>query len=427
MSTARETLFSPSTDVTSHVLEELTKAYPHHDFAVRLWDGSVWGERHLPRFTLVLRHPDSLRRLLAAASELELGEAFIFESIDLEGDLEAAFEFADCLLNYRHSALEKVRLAKALFKLPRGNPHRLAIVPRISGILHSKRRDREAVTYHYDLPTSFYRLWLDHRLVYSCAYFKDGNESIDQAQENKLDYICRKLRLRAGERLLDIGCGWGGLIVYAAQKFGVHALGITLSQPQAEVAREQIEAAGLGGRCDVQVCDYRDLGPSLAFDKIVSVGMVEHVGESLLHLYFQQVWSLLKSGGMFLNHGIAASATFKRRGESFIDKYVFPDGELLPLHATLRAAEACGFEVRDVENLREHYARTLRHWVGRLESHYDEAVRLTNETVYRIWRLYMAGATYGFSSGRMNLCQVLLSKPRQGNTHLPLTRADWYA
>ena len=367
MPTARELLpASSATEEQFQLIKQLTASCPQRDFAVRLWDGSLWGETQQPRFTLVLRRPESLYHLLTATSELELGEAFIFELLDVEGDLEAAFAFADGLLA-RQSATDKLKLAAQVRKLPRGNDGHHATTPRLWGLRHARFRDRSAVTYHYDVSNDFFRLWLDRLMVYSCAYFRRGDEDIEEAQQNKLAYICRKLRLRVGDRLLDIGCGWGGLILYAAEKFGVHALGITLSEPQAELARERIAAAGLADRCEVRVCDYRDLEPQAAFDKIVSVGMVEHVGESHLPRYFQQAWSLLRPGGVFLNHGIAASATFRRKGESFIDRYVFPDGELVPLGTMIRNAEACGLEVRDIECLREQYAQTLRCWVRRLE------------------------------------------------------------
>lgn len=321
---------------------------------------------------------------------------------------------------------KKLHLAALLLKLPARAPHNGDAAPRLEGPLHSRRRDRDAVTYHYNQSNDFYSLWLDRRMLYSCAYFQTGDEDIDTAQEQKLDYSCRKLRLQPGERLLDVGCGWGGLILYTAQKFGVQARGITLSEPQAELARARIREAGLENRCEVEVRDYRDLPAIAAYDKIVSVGMFEHVGEQHLPTYFRQAWSLLRAGGVFLNHGIAASATFKRKGPSFLDKYVFPDAGLVPLGTTVSIAEACGFEVRDVESLREHYARTLRLWARRLESHYEQARRLTNDTICRIWRLYLAGCARGFARDRVNIYQVLCSKPEHGDAHLPLTRADWY-
>jgi len=417
-----------SLEITLQLLDMLLADYPPRDFAIRLWNGETWGKADNPRFTLVLKHPGSLRRMLLGADQVTMGEAYIFDAFDVEGSVEAAFEFGDYLITHELELTEKLRLAGLLLRLPRHDDHpgQHDVAPHLHGRLHSKRRDRNAVTYHYNLSNDFYRLWLDRHMVYSCAYFQTGDEDLDTAQASKLDYICRKLRLRRGDRLLDVGCGWGGLVLYAAQHFGVRALGVTLSEPQAELARARINEAGLEDRCEVRVCDYRDLEPASQYDKIVSVGMFEHVGEPSLPEYFEHVWKLLRSGGVFLNHGIAASALFRRKGPSFIDKYVFPDGGLVPVGTSIRIAEACGFEVRDVEGLREHYARTLRHWVGRLEAHYDDAKRITSETIYRIWRIYMAGSAYAFAKGRVNIYQVLFSKPAAGEAHLPLTRADWY-
>jgi cyclopropane-fatty-acyl-phospholipid synthase len=420
-------LKDPEIRTSVHFLTELTADYRGPDFKVRLWDGTEWGNSHQPRFTLVLKHPAALRNMFLAPSELSLGEAFIHDDFDVEGDLEDAFELADYFLGRDYSVLEKLKLGGLLARLPvrngRENGRQAAD---LSGAVHSKERDRNAVTYHYDLSNDFYSLWLDHAMVYSCAYFKSSRDDLDTAQAQKLDYICRKLRLRPGERLLEVGCGWGGLLIHAAKNYGVEAFGITLSVPQAELARERIREAGLADRCRVEVCDYRDLEVGSEYDKLVSVGMFEHVGEALLPEYFRQVWSLLRAGGVFLNQGIAASATFQRKGPSFVDKYVFPDGELVSINTTLRAAELAGFEVRDVESLREHYALTLRHWVRRLEARAEPARNIVGETNYRVWRLYMSGSAHGFTTGRLNLYQVLVSKPEHRDSQLPLTREDWY-
>jgi cyclopropane-fatty-acyl-phospholipid synthase len=265
-------------------------------------------------------------------------------------------------------------------------------------------------------------------MMYSCAYFANGdNPDLDEAQDSKLDYIAKKLRLQPGERLLDIGCGWGGLIVFVAKQYGVNAHGITLSLRQAEIARKRIHDAGLDGKCRVEVCDYRDIEAAKQFDKVVSIGMFEHVGEDLLPEYFGQVWRLLRAGGAFLNSGIA-SPPFgsKQDAPSFIDRYVFPDGELVQLNKSLGVAEETGFEVRDVESLREHYAMTLHEWVRRLEECSEKAQDITDEATYRIWRLYMAGSEHRFRSGSLNLYQMLLVKPLHGDSGMPLTRADWY-
>jgi len=413
--------------VCAEFLDTLLADYPTRDFQVRLWDGATWGAENQPRFTLLLKHPGALRAMFLSPSELSLGEAYIYDDFDIEGDIEAAFELAESLLGQKRSPRKSFDLAERLRKLPANDQLQPVLHPsRLWGSVHSKGRDRQAISYHYDLPAEFYGLWLDECMVYSCAYFGSPDEDLDRAQQRKLDYICRKLRLRRGERLLDIGCGWGALVMHAAAHYGVEAVGITLSAPQAEVARPRLRASGLNDRCRVEVADYRDVDDGRQYDKIVSVGMFEHVGEALLPEYFGRAWNLLRPGGVFLNHGIAYSATYRRRGPSFTDRYVFPDGEMVPISTSLRAAELSGFEVRDVESLREHYALTLHHWVRRLEAHAEEARRITDETTYRIWRLYMAGAAHGFRSGRLNVYQTLLAKPLQGRSGLPLTREDWY-
>jgi len=416
----------PIVRISMQFLDELTGGYPHHDFAIRLWDGTVMGNPDR-RFTLALNHPGALRNMFVSPNELALGEAFICGDFEIEGDVEAAFQLADFLINHEYSKIEKVKLGALLMRLPTSEHQQSRTkAPGFKGALHSQERDRKAVRYHYDVSNEFYSLWLDRSMVYSCAYFKSRQVGLDTAQHEKLDYICKKLRLQRGERLLDLGCGWGGLMIHAAQNYGASVFGVTLSVPQAEFARDRFRNAGLADRCKVEVCDYRDLDLALPFDKVVSVGMFEHVGESLLPEYFRHAWDSLRPGGVFLNHGIAASATVRRKGPSFVDKYVFPDGELVPLNVTLRAAESAGFEVRDVENLREHYALTLRHWVRRLESKAEDAKQIVDDVTYRIWRLYMSGSAHAFTKGRLNLYQVLLSKPHHGESGFPLTRQDWY-
>jgi cyclopropane-fatty-acyl-phospholipid synthase len=265
-------------------------------------------------------------------------------------------------------------------------------------------------------------------MVYSCGYFQSETDDLEAAQDHKLDYICRKLRLKPGQRLLDLGCGWGGLLVHAGRRFGATTTGITLSQPQADLAEARIAVAGLSDRCRVLVQDYRELDGGDCHDALASVGMFEHVGEALLPEYFARAHRLLKPGGVFLNHGIASRASEEpHHGPGFSETYVFPDGELLPINVTLRAAEGAGFEVRDVECLREHYALTLRHWVRRLEACHEDALAYVDEPTYRVWRLYMAGAAHAFATGRHNVYQTLLAKPDDvGRSSLPLTRADWY-
>ncbi|MGA8866287.1 MAG: cyclopropane-fatty-acyl-phospholipid synthase family protein [Candidatus Sulfotelmatobacter sp.] len=411
------------------LLSELLADFPGSNFRVRLWDGTTLGSGQ-PRFTLVLKHPGALRAMFLSPTELTLGESYIFDDLDIEGDIEAAFDLADYLLGRgSHHLRQSLHLGSVLRNLPvKESLASRRPMSNLPGSAHTRDRDRLAISFHYDLPPGFFALWLDQRMVYSSAYFTSSEETdLDAAQRRKLDYICRKLRLRSGDRLLDIGCGWGGLLLHAASHYGARTLGITLSVRQAEVARQRIRDSGLNNRCRVEVCDYRDLEFDQQFDKIVSVGMFEHVGEAQLPKYFSQAWELLRPGGTFVNAGIAESATYHRQGPSFIDRYVFPDGELVPLHASLGAAENCGFEVRDVESQREHYALTLHHWVRRLEAHAEQAKRMTDETTYRVWRLYMAASAHRFRTAKMNLYQILLTKPVNGDSGMPLTRADWYS
>ncbi len=414
-----------------HLLKELFADYWPRSFAIRLWDGSGWeADRGMPaHFTLVINHPSALHSMLSNPRELSLAEAYIYKEIDVEGDIHGIFPLADHLIDKPRTIRQRLRLAAQLFRLP--FPKKRPVTGRqaacLDGDCHSRQRDRLAVTYHYDVSNDFYALWLDRRMNYSCAYFERPDDDLDRTQERKLDYICRKLRLRRGERLLDIGCGWGGLLMHAAARYGAEARGITLSREQAGLAQERISKNGLGKRCSVEVCDYRDVSDHKGFDKMVSVGMFEHVGRRMLPEYFRKAWSLLKPGGVFLNHGIAANPLWPDRpGPTFTDRYVFPDGDLLPLSTTLTEAEKSGFEVRDVESLREHYPLTLRQWVRRLEEKASEACRATDETTFRIWRLYMAASAHGFATGRLSVYQALLVKPNNGRSNLPLTRADWY-
>lgn len=413
-------------------LQELLRDYHPRDFAAELWNATRWPPEsdQFVRFTWRINHPGALRPALVPPSQLRLAEAYVYGDFDIEGDIAGVFPLADYLLQKEWSATEKLRLSRLLFGLPSRNPSpKLRPAARLHGRLHSRERDREAVTSHYDVSNDFYALWLDQNMVYSCAYFKQPDNDLDTAQRDKLDHICHKLRLRPGERLLDIGCGWGGLILHAAREYGVHALGITLSHPQHELATARIQRAGLADRCQVRLLDYRDLDEPGAYDKLVSVGMVEHVGESQLPDYFSRAFRLLRPGGVFLNHGIGRAGNRPRPDQpTFTDVYVFPDGDLVPIGNVLLAAEGAGFEVRDVENLREHYALTLRHWVRRLEDHTEEARRLAGEVKYRIWRLYLAGSAHYFQTGRLDVYQSLLVRGEDGGTRtrLPLTRADWY-
>jgi cyclopropane-fatty-acyl-phospholipid synthase len=297
----------------------------------------------------------------------------------------------------------------------------------LKGQRHSSNRDRKAVEFHYDVSNEFFANWLDKRMIYSCGYFPTGKEDIDTAQERKLDHICRKLRLRPGEKLLDIGFGWSGLVIFAAERYGVHAVGITLSAKQHSLAKVRIDRAGLKERCRVDLRDYREVYEE-PFDKLVSVGMFEQVGEARLALYFVKAFQSLKPGGLFLNHGIGGGASVKDNLRSrFVDRYVFPDGELCDIGTVLHQAELAGFEVIDVESLRRHYALTLRHWVQRLQADPAKAFQHVDEFTYRVWDLYMSGAAYYFDTGRLNVHQALLWKPTaNGRSTAPWSRAYLY-
>lgn len=416
--------------ISMAVLHTLLKDLHPRDFSVRLWDGSTWDpEPGQPsRFTMAIRRPGALRAMFLAGSERTLGEAYAHNDFDIEGRLEDAFPMADYLLGLRPSGPEKLGLAAQLLRLPaEKRPGLGRQAAKLKGEMHSEERDREAVRYHYDTSNEFFALFLGREMVYSCGYFASPDEDLDTAQERKLDYICRKLRLRKGDTLLDIGCGWGGLVIHAAKHHGVSALGVTLSEPQAQLAAERIAKAGLMDRCRVEVRDYRHAGEDGSFDAIASIGMVEHVGAEKLPEYFRHAQRLLRPGGVFLNHGIAPRPGHGAdRKASFTQAYVFPDSEPVPIGRTTQAAEEAGLEVRDVESLREHYAITLRHWVRRLEARREEAIRQTDETTYRIWRMYLAVAAHDFDRGLNNVYQSLLVKPDAGRSGLPLTRSDWY-
>ncbi len=410
-------------------LNEIFTNSPFKAFNVRLWDGTLWRPGDSPpRFTLELKHPAALRRMFWSPSELTLGESYIYNDFDIHGDVEASFELTRYLLDRSWRIREKARLAKNLLTLPaKGDPGQASKAASLKGARHSKQRDAQAISYHYNVSNDFYQLWLDPHMVYSCAFFHSPDESLEKAQQRKLDYICRKLRLKPGDRLLDIGCGWGGLIMHAARHYGVQATGVTLSENQADLARQRIKEAGLADCCTVNILDYRDVDEQQPFDKLVSVGMFEHVGEEQLPAYFEKALRLLKPGGVFLNHGITQLKQRQpKQGPSFIDKYVFPDGELIPVTASLRLAEEAGFEIRDLESLREHYAMTLRHWIDRLQKNRARAVEMTSEATYRVWNIYMAGSAYGFKTGDLNVYQALLVKAEDGTSPLPLTRCDWY-
>ncbi len=376
---------------------------------MRSWTGEEWGPSAATA-TIVLRHPGALRALLLPPDDLTAGEAYVYDDVDIEGDIFAALEFAASVdPGARHRA-EALRLWRLLRSLPDTARRAAAERPRMRGFLHSLRRDREAVTHHYDTGNDFFARFLDPQMVYSCAYFLDPWETLERAQRRKLEVICRKLGLRPGMRLLDVGCGWGALVVYAAAEYGVTCVGVTLSSEQASWAERLAKEAGVGDRVTILQRDYREVDGR--FDAIASVGMFEHVGRKELHTYFGRLRALLEPGGAVLNHGIVTRAReVSRRRPTFVNTYVFPDGELEPIDEVVGAAEDAGLELRDAESLRRHYAVTLRHWVANLEANHDEAVAAADERTYRIWRAYMAGSAIGFEQGGISVFQLLLADP----------------
>ncbi|MCF7936030.1 MAG: cyclopropane-fatty-acyl-phospholipid synthase family protein [Synergistales bacterium] len=423
---------SQATEAARKLLDEVVGREVGRTVGVRLWDGASWPDAAPRPVTLVLKHEGALKAMFQDGTELALAEAFLYDDFDIEGDIESAFVLYDALTEATLGWKEKLKAAHLAGRLPdppaRSEDQRGRA--RLQGERHSVERDRQAVSYHYDVSNDFYRLWLDRNMVYSCGYFHAADEHIDSAQERKLDYICRKLRLQEGQRLLDVGCGWGTLVIHAAKHYGVDATGVTLSEPQAELANQWIREAGLADRARVRVLDYREAGrpDGKGYDAVASVGMFEHVGVAMLEEYFCRVRDMLRPGGVMLNHGISSRIDIQPAEDAgFVGTYVFPDGELTPIGHALQAAERAGFEVRDVENLREHYALTLRNWVHRLEARHQEALRYVDEPTFRVWRLFMAAAAYGFSRGWFNLHQSLLLRPDEaGRSGLPLTREDWY-
>lgn len=422
----------PATATTVEFLDRIFAQAPLKDVSIRLWNDVWWPDEKPRAATIRLKHPGALRAMLAKGTAKGLGEAYLRNDFDVEGDLEAAVELAVALEDRPSgwfSTLANLYQLRRLPAPPSAGTDGERTTGARDGLRHSLSRDRKVVSFHYDVSNEFYKLWLDREMIYSCGYFETADATLEAAQEAKCRHLCRKLRLKPGQRLLDIGCGWGGLARYAARNYGVEVTGITLSAQQAALADQKAQEAGLADRVKIKLCDYRELEAPEEFDAIVSVGMAEHVGRKNLPGYFQTARALLKPGGVFLNHAIGEGRRARPfRGPSFIDAYVFPDGDIPPIPIIAQAAESAGFEIRDVENLREHYALTLRHWVRRIEANHDAARALVGESTYRVWRLYMAASAYGFHHADLAVYQTLVAKPdRDGQAGLPLTRQDWYA
>ena len=380
--------------------------------AVDFWNEKVVAGITPAIATLKFSTPSTLM-LLVNPSLGQLAESYVEGRVDFQGRIRDVINLMDPFLS----------LPNMPKKFPNFN--------RLKFWRHSRLTDRKAVSSHYDVSNEFYALWLDQRRVYSCAYFKNADDTLERAQEQKLDHICRKLALKPGERFLDIGCGWGGLILWAAENYGVSSVGITISQNQYDYVRDYVRTHGLAEKVEVRLMDYRDLPDTEPFDKIASVGMFEHVGLRNLPVYFRKIYSLLKPGGLVMNHGITSvtfdDETMDETNREFIDKYVFPDGELTHISKVLEAMAREGLECADVENLRPHYAKTLWHWVDRLENNADQARELVGEKKFRIWRTYMGGFAVAFERNWDAIYQVLAGKPdANGKSAYPLTRDYMY-
>lgn len=382
--------------------------------SLKLWNKQILSGEGNSLVTVSLNSPKALE-LLARPDLGKLAESYIQQKIDIQGN-----------------AQDVIRLTIKLFSGNKDGKKARAPNPGWRIWRHSRRQDSDAIQSHYDVSDKFYSLWLDRQRVYSCAYFKTPGDSLDLAQEQKLDHICRKLYLQPGERFLDIGCGWGALIMWAAEHYRTRTTGITLSKNQYEYVNQQIKERGLDDFCQVYLMDYRDMPEAEPFDKVASVGMFEHVGIRLLPRYFAKIFSLLKPGGLVMNHGITSSTfddeTMSSSSRDFIDRYVFPGGELTHVSKVLEAMSRQGLECLDVENLRLHYAKTLWHWVERLDVNQNQACQLVGEEKYRIWRAYMMGFAYAFEQGWDSIHQILAAKPLpDGSVRCPLTREHVYS
>jgi cyclopropane-fatty-acyl-phospholipid synthase len=396
----------------------------------RFWDGSALGPEDGPG-TVIVRSPSALSRMLWAPGELGLGRAYVTGELETEGDIFTVLQTLHAaappdLKGGARLSLLAVKAAAQLgvLGLPPAPP---AVEAAPHGRRHSKHRDAEVISHHYDISNEFYRLILGPSMTYSCARFVEDSTSLEEAQAFKHDLVCRKLGLheRPGARLLDVGCGWGSMALHAASRYGASVVGVTLSSAQADLARIRVKEAGLEEQVEIRVQDYRDVRGE-RFDAISSVGMFEHVGAEKMGEYFTTLYALLHDRGRLLNHAISRAGGSRMRHSSFIGRYVFPDGELIDVGQVVQAMEGGGFEVRDVESLREHYARTLRAWVGNLEEGWDAAVGEVGEQRARVWHLYMAASANAFEDGGISIHQVLGVKPDpHGQSAIPATRREW--
>jgi cyclopropane-fatty-acyl-phospholipid synthase len=393
-------------------MRELTATFPRRPFSLEFWDRARLESTEPEAPTFVIKTPRALAHVLRAPGELGLGRAYVSGMIEVD-DLDAALAVVDEWRPRPPGIRQQVALGLALLRacglvVP---PRRPEAELRLRGERHTLSRDRRAVRHHYNVGNEFFALFLDSSMTYSCACFSRGAQTLEEAQEAKLELVCSKLELAPGDRVLDVGCGWGSFALQAAREHGAHVLGITLSEPQAELARERANRAGVGDRVEFRVADYRELSGE-QFDAIASIGMVEHVGEERIDVYAERLAGLLREGGRLLNHGIAKLKDLDSPDEGpFSERFVFPDGVPLPLSRIELALERAGFVTGHVEGFADDYAETLRHWITRFEDRYEDAVRLAGTERARIWRLYLRAARQGFQTGWASIYQVLAHRP----------------
>lgn len=394
-------------EVLNSIFSKSTK-----DFNIEFWNGETISYSSSPKFIIKFLDKDVFMQLITNPNVMAFAQAFIDKKIDIEGDIFEAIKLKDDIKNIEISNKDKISL---FFKTAHN--------------MHTKEKDKQNISYHYDISNKFYNLFLGNTMMYSCAYFKKDNWDLNTAQQNKMEHICKKLQLKQGDKLLDVGCGWGSMIIYAVKNYNVIATGITISEEQYKYAKQRIKEENLEDKCFVELKDYRDIEGKELYDKIVSIGMFEHVGVKNLPTYFEHMRRLLKNNGIFLNHGITVkkdTKLSKHEGE-FIEKYIFPGGELKNIGYIIDIMEDIKFDIVDVECLRQHYYKTLRCWTTNLEANKQEAIRLTNEGIYRTWLLYMIGCAINFEQDCISVYQVLLTKQKKkSNFIIPLTREYMY-
>jgi cyclopropane-fatty-acyl-phospholipid synthase len=400
---------------TAPLRREIESALPARPFSLDFWDGTALSSTSGDGPTFHVRSPDALAHALRAPGQLGIGRAYVSGQLEVD-DLDKAIELLD---GWQPPPLDRgARARLAVAALRAAGMRRPPPVPRVelrpNGRRHSRERDARAVRHHYDLPAEFFALFLDESMTYSCALFSRGATTLEEAQEAKLELVCQKLGLREGERVLDIGCGWGSFASHAARSRGVRVLGITLSGPQAALARRRVAERGLDDRVEIRVADYRQLDEE-PFDAVVSIGMVEHVGASRIDLYARTIARVLRPGGRVLNHGIARLRHGDPEAGPFSERYVFPDAAPLHLSRVLLALERAGLVTDHVEGFAEDYATTLTHWLTRFEDRLDEAVRLAGPERVRVWRLYLRAARRGFRTGFTSVYQVRCRRPAQSD------------